>query len=140
MNYLAKEHETQVLAKNRQDMETLAKFYVESASMAEFKIKAAAAGIHRWYMLMSFYVYYAAMNTTYSHAYKLDRLSFAASAITVAVILVMYISLMYLFDWSFLWLLCYLPFVVVIFAIISRTLYGCFNYADGYITKYKVSR
>ena len=140
MNYPAKEHEKQVIAKNNEDMETLAKFYFESASMAEFKVKAAAAGIHRRYMLMSFYVYYAAMNSTYSCANMLDRLSLITTAITVAVLLVVSISLWSLFDWSFLWLLCYLPFVVLIFAIISRILYGCFNYADGYITKYKVWR
>lgn len=140
MNYPAKEHEKQVIAKNNEDMETLAKFYFESASMAEFKVKAAAAGIHRRYMLMSFYVYYAAMNSTYSCADMLNRLSLITTAIIVAVLLVVSISLWSLFDWSFLWLLCYLPFVVVIFAIISRILYGCFNYADRYITKYKVWR
>lgn len=140
MNYPAKEHEKQVIAKNEEDMEMLAKFYFESASMAEFKVKAAAAGIHRRYMLLSFYVYYAAMNSTYSCADMLDRLSLITTAITVAVLLVVSISLWSLFDWSFLWLLCYLPFVVLIFAIISRILYGCFNYADLYITKYKVSR
>lgn len=140
MIYPAKEHEKQVIAKNEEDMETLAKFYFESATMAEFKVKAAAAGIHRQYMLLSFYVYYAAMNSTYSCADMLDRMSLIATAITVAVLLVVSISLLSLFDRSFLWLLCYLPFVVAIFAAISRILCGCFDYADRYITKHKVSR
>ena len=140
MNYPAKEHEKQVIAKNEEDMETLAKFYFESASMAEFKVKAAAAGIHRRYMLLSFYVYYAAMNSTYSCADMLDRMSLIATAITVAVLLVVSISLLSLFDWSFLWLLCYLPFVVAIFVAISRILCGCFDYVDRYIAKHKVRR
>ena len=140
MIYPAKENEKQVIAKNNEDMETLAKFYFESASMAEFKVKAAAAGIHRRYMLLSFYVYYTAMNSTYSCADMLDRLSLIATAITVAVLLVVSISLWSMFDWSFLWLLCYLPFIVAIFAIISRILYGCFDYADRYISKHKMCR
>ena len=140
MNYPAKEHENQVIVKKNADMETLAKFYVESATMAEFKVKAAAAGIHRRYMLLSFYVYYTAMNSTYSCADMLDRMSLITTAITVAVLLVVSISLLSLFDWSFLWLLCYLPFVVAIFAANCRILCGCFDYANRYISKHKVRR
>lgn len=81
MNYPVKEHKEQVLAKQRVDMETLAKFYIESASIAEFKVKAAAAGIQCRYMLMSFYVYYAAMNSTSNYSTALLVLISAVTSV-----------------------------------------------------------
>lgn len=133
MNYPVKEHKEQVLAKQRVDMETLAKFYIESASIAEFKVKAAAAGIQCRYMLMSFYVYYAAMNSTSNYSTALLVLISAVTSVIAITFLALTVFLLFLLGWSFFWLMFYPLFVFVIFTYVSRTFWGCFGYAERYI-------
>lgn len=133
MNYPAKEHEKHVIEKSQEEMAALAKFYAESETMPEFKVKAAAAGIYSRYKLFLFYVYYTAKNSTHSCADKLTIMSFTATAVIVAVLLLVSISLMSLLGLSFLLLLCYLPFSVVIFMTIDHVFRSVFSDVDRYI-------
>ena len=134
MNYPAKEHEKHVIEKNQEEMAAMAKFYVESETMPEFKVKAAAAGIYSRYKMLLFYVYYTAHNSTNSCADALTMMSFAATAIIVAVLLLVSISLLSLLGRSFWWLLCYLPFPIAILMTIDHVFRSCFSYVDNYIT------
>ena len=137
MKYPAKEYKKQVVAKNKEDMETLAKFYVESESIEEFKINADLSGIHSWHGLMSFYIHYKAMNSTLSRDAVFALISLEMIFVFTVVTLPLTIFLLYLFSLSFMWLLLFPLFLLIGFGTIHQLLCDGFNFAEQYIDTHK---
>ena len=140
MKYPAKEHEKQVVAKNKEDMETLAKFYVESESIEEFKINVDISGIHGWHRLMPFYIHYKAMNSTLSRDEVLALISLKMILVITVVTLPLTIFLLSLFSLSFMWLLLFPLFLFIGFGTIHQLLCDGFSYAAHYIDTYKYTK
>ena len=137
MKYPAKEHEKQVVEKDKEDMETLAKFYVESDSMEEFKINVDLSGIHGWHKLMPFYIHYKVMNSTLSRDAVFALISLKMIFVFTVVTLPLSIFLLYLFSLSFMWLLLFPLFLLIGFGTIHQLLCDGFNFAEQYIDTHK---
>lgn len=137
MKYPAKEYEKQVVEKDKEDMETLAKFYVESDSMEEFKINVDLSGIHGWHKLMPFYIHYKAMNSTLSRDAVFALISLKMIFVFTVVTLPLSIFLLYLFSLSFMWLLLFPLFLLIGFGTIHQLLCDGFNFAEQYIDTHK---
>ena len=140
MKYPAKEHEKQVVAKNKEDMETLAKFYVESESIEEFKINVDISGIHGWHRLIPFYIHYKAMNSTLSRDEVFALISLKMILVITVVTLPLTIFLLSLLSLSFIWLLLFPLFLLICFGTIHQLLCDGFNYAAHYIDTYKYTK
>ena len=140
MKYPAKEHEKQVVAKNKEDMETLAKFYVESESIEEFKINVDISGIHGWHRLMPFYIHYKAMNSTLSRDEVFALISLKMILVITVVTLPLTIFLLSLLSLSFIWLLLFPLFLLICFGTIHQLLCDGFSYAAHYIDTYKYTK
>ena len=140
MKYPAKEREKQVIAKNKEDMETLAKFYVESESIEEFKINADLGGIHSWRGWIVFYIHYKVMNSTLSRDAVFALISSAMTFVITVVTLPLTIFLLSLFSLSFMWLLLFPLFLLIGFGTIHQLLCDCFNYAEHYIDTCKYTK
>ena len=140
MKYPAKEHEKQVVAKNKEDMETLAKFYVESESIEEFKINADISGIHGWHRLIPFYIHYKAMNSTLSRDEVFALISLKMILVITVVTLPLTIFLLSLLSLSFIWLLLFPLFLLICFGTIHQLLCDGFSYAAHYIDTYKYTK
>lgn len=137
MKYPAKEYEKQVVEKDKEDMETLAKFYVESDSMEEFKINVDLSGIHGWHKLMPFYIHYKAMNSTLSRDAVFALISLKMIFVFTVVTLPLSIFLLYLFSLSFMWLLLFPLFLLIGFGTIHQLLCDGFNFAEQCIDTHK---
>ena len=140
MKYPAKEHEKQVVAKNKEDMETLAKFYVESESIEEFKINVDISGIHDWHRLMPFYIHYKAMNSTLSRDEVFALISLKMILVITVVTLLLTIFLLSLLSLSFIRLLLFPLFLLICFGTIHQLLCDGFSYAAHYIDTYKYTK
>ena len=140
MKYPAKEHEKQVVEKNKEDMETLAKFYVESDSIEEFKINVDLSGIHGWHKLTPFYIHYKAMNSTLSRNAVFSLISLEMILAITVVTLPLTIFLLYLFSLSFMWLLLFPLFLLIGFGTIHQLLCDGFSYAEQYIDTHKYTK
>ena len=140
MKYPAKEHEKQVVAKNKEDMETLAKFYVESESIEEFKINVDISGIHGWHRLIPFYIHYKAMNSTLSRDEVFALISLKMILVITVVTLPLTIFLLSLLSLSFIWLLLFPLFLLICFGTIHQLLCDGFSYAAHYIDTYKYTK
>ena len=140
MKYPAKENEKQVVAKNKEDMETLAKFYVESESIEEFKINVDISGIHGWHRLMPFYIHYKAMNSTLSRDEVFALISLEMILVITVVTLPLTIFLLSLLSLSFIWLLLFPLFLLICFGTIHQLLCDGFSYAAQYIDTYKYNK
>ena len=140
MKYPAKENEKQVVAKNKEDMETLAKFYVESESIEEFKINVDISDIHGWHRLMPFYIHYKAMNSTLSRDAVFTLISLEMILVITVVTLPLTIFLLSLFSLSFIWLLLFPLFLLIALGIIYQLLCNGFNCAERYIDTYKYTK
>ena len=140
MKYPAKEREKQVIAKNKEDMETLAKFYVESESIEEFKINADLGGIHSWHKLTPFYIHYKVMNSALSRDAVFALISSAMTFVITVVTLPLAIFLLSLFSLPFILLLLFPLFLLIVFVIIHQLLCDCFNYAEQYIDTCKCAK
>ena len=140
MKYPAKEHEKQVVAKNKEDMETLAKFYVESESIEEFKINVDISGIHGWHRLIPFYIHYKAMNSTLSRDAVFALISLEMILVITVVTLPLTIFLLSLLSLSFMWLLLFPLFLLIGFGTIHQHLCDGFSYAAHYIDTYKYTK
>ena len=140
MKYPAKENEKKVVAKNKEDMETLAKFYVESESIEEFKINVDISGIHGWHRLIPFYIHYKAMNSTLSRDEVFALISLKMILVITVVTLPLTIFLLSLFSLSFIWLLLFPLFLFICFRTINQLLCDGFSYAAHYIDTYKYTK
>ena len=140
MKYPAKENEKKVVAKNKEDMETLAKFYVESESIEEFKINVDISGIHGWHRLIPFYIHYKAMNSTLSRDEVFALISLKMILVITVVTLPLTIFLLSLFSLSFIWLLLFPLFLFICFRTINQLLCDGFNYAEQYIDTCKYNK
>ena len=140
MKYPAKEYEKQVVAKNKEDMETLAKFYVESESIEEFKINVDISGIYGWHRLIPFYIHYKAMNSTLSRDAVFALISLEMILVITVVTLPLTIFLLSLFSLSFMWLLLFPLFLLIGFGTIHQLLCDGFNYAEHYIDTCKYTK
>ena len=140
MKYPAKEHEKQVVAKNKEGMETLAKLYVESESIEEFKINVDISGIHGWHRLMPFYIHYKAMNSTLSRDEVFALISLEIIFVITVVTLPLTIFLLSLFSLSFIWLLLFPLFLLICFGTIHQLLCDGFSYAAHYIDTCKYTK
>ena len=140
MKYPAKENEKRVVAKNKEDMETLAKFYVESESIEEFKINVDISGIYGWHRLMPFYIHYKAMNSTLSRDAVFALISLEMILVITVVTLPLTIFLLSLFSLSFMWLLLFPLFLLICFGTIHQLLCDGFSYAAHYIDTCKYTK